>query len=167
MHTEEVTDITVRQGLGHYFAQHALAIKRNYWQIVQIAQTDTPGYFTAWVFTDDHNMQKVTVRVPRVIYVNTREPDVAGLRNGKPVERLLPRGRKAINLYEVRMLAATPQSAGYSTVTDIHTRQISMEETRYLRYSKQLADFLTHSQVEGVYETQVLAAQRIELSLLA
>lgn len=70
--------------------------------------------------------------VPRTIYVNTRVPNNAFSDNGRRVDRLLPRGRPCLNLYE-----------------------ITMEETDFQDNSKELASFLNHSEVEGVYETQV------------
>lgn len=120
-------------GLQSYFQQTTNAIKNNHWQIVQVVPEEgRPGDFKVWAFLDSGTLQSITVRVPRVFYLNTRTPNEVGAMQGRKVERSLPRGRKCEYLYE-----------------------IEMPEHEYQENSKELMSFLTHSEVEGVYETQV------------
>jgi DNA polymerase epsilon subunit 1 len=105
----------------------------SYWQIVQIVEDDAmPGYFRLWIFLDSSTLKQMLVKVPRTIYVNTRVPNLSASEHGRRVERILPRGRPCLNLYE-----------------------LTMDEYEFIDHSTSLSNFLNHTEVEGVYETQV------------
>jgi hypothetical protein len=107
-------------GLGGYFREKNMNMRRKYWQIVQvmspfhslhslsihsihspftlftlhslyslsihsihviepnqtnqIAEDPTPGLYRLWVFVDDHTLQPLLIKVPRVLFINTRKP---------------------------------------------------------------------------------------------
>ncbi len=130
-------------GLRNYLRAAGTAARTNYWQIVQISEeVNQPGIFNVWVFFDNNRLERLSVEVPRVIYVNTRTPNDAASANGRKVERLLPRGRPCLNLYE-----------------------LSMSEKEYRENQKELNLFLNHKEVEGVYETHVPLLFKILLEL--
>jgi len=120
-----------RDGLAGFVRKQAASIRMSYWQIVQLHEDDAqPGLFHVWVFLDSGALQRMSVHVPRVLYVNSRRelPD-----NGKRIQRLLPRGRPCLNLYE-----------------------ISMPESDYIAHEKEFHSSINNrSEIEGVYETQV------------
>eukprot|EP01138_Halocafeteria_seosinensis_P012585 gb/GECG01012859.1/.p1 GENE.gb/GECG01012859.1/~~gb/GECG01012859.1/.p1 ORF type:complete len:2361 (+),score=256.66 gb/GECG01012859.1/:1-7083(+) len=85
----------------------------NYWQIVEIRpQKSSPGEFTLWVFTGPNNLEKKTLIVPRLLYINytqNRDP-LAESVNKSDVARMkrtkyqLPHDRKYKYLYEFECL---------------------------------------------------------------
>ncbi len=88
-----------------------------------------------WVFLDDHTLQPILTKVPRVLYINTRKQNLFQFSISKCarlVERALPRGRNSLNLYEV-----------------------TLDEAAFVKQSKHLTTALTNPEVEGVYESKV------------
>lgn len=69
-------------------------------QVLQLAPSQRPGYFNAWVIADRY-MYKVPIKVPRVFYLNTRSPNKEEY-PGVLVNRLLPHQKPSFNLLEVR-----------------------------------------------------------------
>lgn len=120
-------------GLSAYVRLHADAVRNEEWQIVQVAETRRePGLFRVWALIGG-NLRSVMVRVPRVIYINSRtQGAVQGMGAAKIASRTLPRRRECLNLYEVKM-----------------------EEREFVANMKQLGQFLARPEIEGVYETQV------------
>jgi hypothetical protein len=118
-------------GLSGFLRKQTLAVRASYWQIVQMFEDDVvPGMFRVWVVLDSGMLKQMVVHVPRVIFVNARSeiPD-----NGRKIQRLLPRGRPCLNLYEV-----------------------SMSEGEYRANEKEFHSSLQNRhEIEGVYETQV------------
>lgn len=114
----------------------ALSVTQGYWQIIELYETgSTPGEFVVFAMTQRQQLQKLTITVPRYMYVNCRDrqaEDVALYMGGKRVTRDLPHGHKIAQcgLYEVKI-----------------------SERRFVRNEKSLASFLSSTSVEGVYET--------------
>ena len=69
------------------------------WQVVE---TNVAGLFRVWAVLEDGSMQKITLEVPRIFYVNTRfrhQDKAASLKSG--LARKLPFGKICYNLHEV------------------------------------------------------------------
>lgn len=69
------------------------------------------------------------------------------------MERRLPHGRQSLNLYKVllqgfHMMCFTPW-------------QLEMDEATYRAQSKGLQEFMTHPDVEGVYQRKVRRANQV------
>ena len=123
----------LKKGLGTFLKAQSQSITFGYWQIVSVAETRTPGDLKLFVLTSPTTMQTVTVRIPRVVYVNARS-ERADLDVGEVslVDKVLPRASPAHHLLE-----------------------LTLPEPDFKRRSKKLDTFLTASNVEGVYESQV------------
>ena len=69
------------------------------WHIVSIENSFEPGIMKLWAVTEGSQMFSIRLRIPRIIYVNSKvqksEENFRKL-NGK----ILPRNRKVYNLYE-------------------------------------------------------------------
>eukprot|EP00954_Amorphochlora_amoebiformis_P000425 33296-Amorphochlora_amoeboformis.AAC.1 len=119
--------------LGQFIEEHASALKTDYWQILQVVEnTKSPGSFLVWAIVGDQ-LQRMQVKVPRVIYINSRTEGILSDANAvKIANRTLPRRRQCFHLYKV-----------------------TMEERDFIDNMKQLGQFLSRSDIEGVYETQV------------
>ncbi|KAB7504214.1 DNA polymerase epsilon catalytic subunit A [Armadillidium nasatum] len=103
------------------------------WQIVQIAETSSPGQFRLWclVGQDLHALKLV---IPRVFYVNQRSPKEETESNGvwRKVNKILPRSHPSHYLYEY-----------------------SIPEEVFKEHSNELMADLSTPDIEGIYETQV------------
>ena len=105
------------------------------WQIIELQETDVPGEFTAWAMTNRTQLQKLTLVVPRILYVNYKEgasEEPALLLGGKKVTKHLPHERNCLNLYE-----------------------INVSEKKFVENEKAISLFLSDPSIEGVYESQV------------
>ncbi len=117
-------------GLLGYMKQGNLTVQERPWHVVSITEEDSqPGVFRIWAFLDPTLLQSIVVHVPRVVYVNMRTPRDS---LGRRVERLLPRGRPCLNLYEVKL-----------------------PESEWEEQSKDLINILHDVNVEGFYETHL------------
>ncbi|EDQ91191.1 uncharacterized protein MONBRDRAFT_15015, partial [Monosiga brevicollis MX1] len=125
--------------LSRYVAGKQEAAIVNHWQIIQIANTSTPGIFKLWCLVDG-GLHAMRLNVPRRFYVNMHEEDPT--KKHIKVSRQLPRSHPCKFLY-----------------------QFEMTETQYLRDQKRLASQLSHSDVEGVYELQMPLLWRALLEL--
>eukprot|EP00002_Diphylleia_rotans_P041170 TRINITY_DN9949_c0_g1_i1.p1 TRINITY_DN9949_c0_g1~~TRINITY_DN9949_c0_g1_i1.p1 ORF type:complete len:2242 (+),score=458.11 TRINITY_DN9949_c0_g1_i1:64-6789(+) len=99
------------------------------WEVIQIADSGTPGEFNMWVMSGDV-LTNVRLVVPRVFYVNSRveDPNSKGTRTSK----LLPRSRPCLNLYE-----------------------FSVSEGDFVEHAKDITSYINHPDVEGVYESKM------------
>ena len=121
--------ISIGRSLSGYIRQATRSVTSNHWQILQIRPAGHPGEFKCWVIINQ-NIHSVTVRVPRVFYVNSRVRDEDP--RGVPVAHKLPRGHPLAYLYE-----------------------FSMDEAVFKAHAKELSSYFSHPDVEGVYELQV------------
>ncbi len=92
-------------GVGSFFRQQAAAVTQGHWQILQLAQTHTPGLLHAWVLAGN-GMYCVPLRVPRILYINSETPpgDPAAAVLGTRTTRILPEGARALHVYKVSHL---------------------------------------------------------------
>jgi DNA polymerase epsilon subunit 1 len=107
---------------------------QSYWQVIQMAQTATPGLFKMWMLVDG-SLYSVPITVPRRFYINLAQPDVEadcgrGIR--KRVNLTLPHSHPTLNLYEV-----------------------DVSEQEMVAGSQEMQEQMSHPDVEGVYESKV------------
>ena len=128
----------LRGGMGSYMRANAdaLAMADYHWQVVEIRPISPPGTFRMFCMTGPSVMEKFDVIVPRTLYTNSRVP-MEIMRDSdsfqtRRVSRILPRSHRPMNLYE-----------------------INLSESRFKRNEKTLSNFLTHPDLEGVYELGV------------
>ena len=72
--------------------------------INQIAEDTVTGLYRFWVFIDDHTLQPIIIKIPRLFYINTRKENFFhfdAAKRARSVERVLPKGRPTLHLYEV------------------------------------------------------------------
>jgi DNA polymerase epsilon subunit 1 len=69
-----------------------------------VVETGQPGVFRAWALVGS-DLHQIKVVVPRVFYVNQRNPKPAGEVGGlwRKVSKTLPRSHQAMNLYEYKV----------------------------------------------------------------
>lgn len=127
-------------GLSGYLQDVSQSISRGYWQILEIRAAATPGEFHLWTMSSPGTLQSVYLVVPRILYVNMTVPDAKS--RGARVDRVLPRGRPSLHLY-----------------------QLQMPERRYVRNNKEFTRSLVDPTVEGVYETKTPLLLRALLAL--
>ena len=106
------------------------------WDIVQIRSTKIAGRFTLWLSVDS-NLFPVTLRIPRIFYLNLKGPPREGLfqtefYSYEKVVRNLPRDLHSTNLYKV----------------------VVREET-YQDIQEHFIDLTNDPNVDGVFEQQV------------
>ncbi|KAL1924531.1 uncharacterized protein VTP21DRAFT_4185 [Calcarisporiella thermophila] len=134
-------------GVTSFFRKQAESLYTKHWQIIHIAETDTPGELRAWVLLKRH-LHSIRLTVPRVFYVNSREerlPDCLQVNPAFRVERMvrtLPRSHPCMNLFKV-----------------------TMSEAVYQQEQKRLSSFFNHPSTGGVYESQVSLLDRALLRL--
>lgn len=93
-------------GMGSFYNDTARTLHSTMWQLLTLSET-APGEVSAWVLLGTGQaatMHRIPLNVPRVIYVNCREPcDFPGWAK---VSRSLPRGLQPLYMYEVSMSEA-------------------------------------------------------------
>ena len=57
-------------GVVDFVRNATLAATQGFWQIIELQETDSPGEFIVWAMTSSIQLQKLTIMIPRVIYVN-------------------------------------------------------------------------------------------------
>jgi len=87
-------------GLGHFMRNMDEVVLDSTWHIISIQpEFSNSGIMKVWVQTQNSNMFAVKVRVPRTIYINskneTKDPEFK-----KVTGKKLPRDRQVFNLYE-------------------------------------------------------------------
>ncbi|KAL2635827.1 hypothetical protein R1flu_007306 [Riccia fluitans] len=128
-----------KAGVDAMFRTQRAALTKSYWQLLQLAPTQSAGYFSAWVLVDGE-IFKVQIQVPRVFYLNTRAPP--GDDSGKRVNLTLPHMKPCFNLLEV-----------------------VCDESQFKDAKKFLSFLLADPDVEGVYETKISPLQQALLRL--
>jgi DNA polymerase epsilon subunit 1 len=105
------------------------------WEVLQVAETDTPGVFKMWTLIGQQ-LYSLTLNVPRIFYINSicanTKMTNSNAYNVSKVFRHLPRSHQSYNLYE-----------------------FSMTESVYRQNSKPLSSLFCHPDVVGVYELNV------------
>ncbi|KAJ3012895.1 DNA polymerase epsilon catalytic subunit [Thoreauomyces humboldtii] len=123
-------------GVQNFFRRQTQNILASAWEILQIAETDTPGDFKVWAMVEG-SLHAIKLSVPRTIFYNSRIPDPdehidrAGLSMIRRM-RTLPRSHPCLFLYEM-----------------------TMSESFYLENSALFTSMSNHQSIEGMYETQV------------
>eukprot|EP00698_Gefionella_okellyi_P023680 TRINITY_DN8155_c0_g1_i1.p1 TRINITY_DN8155_c0_g1~~TRINITY_DN8155_c0_g1_i1.p1 ORF type:complete len:2256 (+),score=530.17 TRINITY_DN8155_c0_g1_i1:623-6769(+) len=128
--------LVTSHGLRGYLKDVAETTKAKMWQIVQISSLPdaAPGLFRAWALIGTQ-LHAITVSIPRVFYINSRVPDDEDSAQSQfrtRVIKTLPRSHQCLNLYEY-----------------------SMDEQLFQENAKFVSKFMTHAEVEGVYEMNV------------
>ena len=118
-------------GVASYFRGQTRAVMEHHWQILEIRETLNPGLFHIFALTSPGTMQRIDLMIRRVIYINSRVEKEGGGDSMRLVKRYLPHGKRPMFVYEY-----------------------SMSESSYQRNSKELSNFLTHPDFEGIYETK-------------
>jgi len=119
---------------GYFRLQQRLdELYSNCWQIVQVVALEHPGKFALWIYVNGR-LRRVRMVVPRPFFVNVHrlESFPKLQRSGKLVAMKLPRNRPLLNLL-----------------------RIELKEHDFVEQAKQIGMFLTHPDIEGVYETNV------------
>ena len=132
----------IRQGVAAYFRGQTRALMEYYWQIIEVRETVMPGMFDIFALTGPTSMQKIRLKVPRILYINSRVEKDLPDDQGRLVKRYLPHGKKSHFVYE-----------------------IVMSEREYQRNSKVLSNFLTHPDFEGIYEKHTPLLLRVLVRL--
>jgi DNA polymerase epsilon subunit 1 len=138
----------LRGGMGSYMRANAdaLAMADYHWQVLEIRPISPAGTFRVFALTGPHMMEHFDVIVPRTLYTNSRVA-MEGMRDSdsfqtRKVARVLPRAHRQLHLYEIQLA-----------------------ESRFKRNEKKLSNFLTHPDLEGVYELGVPLLLRSVLEL--
>ena len=98
--------------------------------------------FDIFALTGPGSMQKIRLKVPRILYINSRVVKDLPEDQGRLVKRYLPHGKQPHYIYE-----------------------IVMSEREYQRNSKVLSNFLTHPDFEGIYEKHTPLLLRVLVRL--
>ncbi|KAK3853994.1 hypothetical protein Pcinc_039493 [Petrolisthes cinctipes] len=103
------------------------------WQIIQLAETNTPGQFKLWALVGN-DLHLIKLTVPRIFYVNQRTPKEEGIRDGvwRKANKTLPRSQPVFHLYEY-----------------------TVPEEVFREHSNELMADLSTPDIEGIYETQI------------
>ncbi|CAM9190271.1 unnamed protein product [Chrysoparadoxa australica] len=114
-------------GLEGYLKSARDAVLSGVWQVLEIRETATPGQMDVWAMTGPKDLQKISMQVPRVFYINSTAK--ASDRGQKRVMRTLPHKGISGNLTEV-----------------------TMPERKFRESEKSVASLLSDPDVEGIYE---------------
>lgn len=117
-------------GMTGFFNSIHHTLLFRHWDVVKIAETNTPGLFNIWAVVEDGSMQTIKLEVPRIFYVNKRPTFEQGAVKG--LNKKLPFGKVCYNLEEVQM-----------------------SEEHYQEHAQEIAAAHEDPTVEGLYETQV------------
>jgi DNA polymerase epsilon subunit 1 len=132
-------------GVSQFLQSAANSVAQNHWQIVEIREMDQPGQFQVWAMTGQGQLQAIPIEIPRIFHINCYKPlpaETLKSRNGRSVARELPRGKRPMHLYEIKL-----------------------SESQFMRNEKELASFIAHPDVHGVYELQMPLIQRALIAL--
>lgn len=88
------------QTLTDFYQKQSRSMMNSRWEIIQIAETDIPGEFRMWILADK-TLASIQLTVPRIFYVNCREPDEKGL--FLRASKILPRSHVAHHLYKFEL----------------------------------------------------------------
>ena len=59
------------QASARFFQMSTTSLSKSVWEIIQIAETETPGLFTIWALIDQSYLYPIKLNVPRTFYINT------------------------------------------------------------------------------------------------
>ncbi|XP_065643489.1 DNA polymerase epsilon catalytic subunit A isoform X2 [Hydra vulgaris] len=127
----DIRRVNPQAGLSNFFKKQTRSILECHWEIIQIAETDTPGIFNLFVMVNN-DLHSINVTVPRVFYVNSRKLKSGDGATWRKVNKILPRSQPSFFLYEY-----------------------SIPEVIYKDYSSELVADLSSPDFEGIYETHV------------
>ncbi|XP_070548417.1 DNA polymerase epsilon catalytic subunit A-like isoform X2 [Ptychodera flava] len=118
--------------LGNFLRKTARSLLDMPWQIVQLAESTTPGVYKVWALIGS-DLHAIKLNIPTIFYVNQRtaKESTEGA-FWKRVSRTLPRAAPVYNLYE------------YSIPADL-----------YRQHANDLNADLSAPDIAGVYESQV------------
>ncbi|KXS12658.1 putative POL2-DNA polymerase epsilon, calytic subunit A [Gonapodya prolifera JEL478] len=134
-------------GMTSFLRKQADSLVNHSWEVLQIAEGDTPGEFRIWALVN-RNLHSLKLHVPRVFYVNSKTPNTftqLSATSGVVIRqcvRTLPRSHKCHYLYEMQM-----------------TEQTFRDNT------EAISSFTSHPNIEGVYELNVPLMYRALISL--
>ncbi|EJD53603.1 DUF1744-domain-containing protein [Auricularia subglabra TFB-10046 SS5] len=115
------------------------------WDVVQIRPTRIPGRFALWLSTGS-DLVSITLRIPREFYINLKRAPSANFFDpgylSEQVARTLPRNRPSGSLWKV-----------------------TVPEEVYLGSETHFAELTNNTNVDGVYELEVLHVVRAILRL--
>jgi DNA polymerase epsilon subunit 1 len=126
-------------GFESLFQRQSITLLSKPWQIIQIAETNTPGKLKIWLL-DDNSMFSTYLLVPRRFYLNCYSTQHETV--GKKVASHLPRSRKRFYLYD-----------------------IELDEDKYQSSLKEIELQRVDPEVEGFYESQLPLEYRAVLDL--
>ena len=118
--------------LGGFLQKTKKTLMDTPWQIIQIAETGTPGMFKIWALVGP-DLHCIKLVVPRTFYVNQKTPKDGTTGNfWRKVQKTLPRSHPVLNLYEY-----------------------SVPESVFIEHQAQLMADLSTPDIEGIYELQM------------
>ncbi|XP_023213231.1 DNA polymerase epsilon catalytic subunit A-like isoform X2 [Centruroides sculpturatus] len=117
--------------IGGFLRKSQRSILETPWQIIQIAETAHPGEFRLWALIGSE-LHQIKLIVPRIFYVNYRNPKETENMLCRKVTRILPRSQPIYNLYE------------YCIPEDV-----------FQQHNNEIMAELSTLNIEGIYETQV------------
>ena len=112
---------------ARFFKQHSINIVTSNWEIIQVAEADSPGHYIIWALVENKDLYPVKLNVPRTFYINTASTELTG----KKASAELPRNKPKLNLFE-----------------------FNIDEAEYRKSSKYISSLFTAAEVEGVYESK-------------
>lgn len=122
---------TPTSGIRNLFISQEQYIMNSVWHILQIQGTEIKGIFNVWLFLENKQIFSIRLKIPRVIYINSKESQ-KNTNFFRLVKKKLPRERKNFNLYEIKV-----------------------EEDDFLKKYNNFDYFLTNPEIEGVYESKI------------
>jgi len=128
---KELLGTTPISGVRGFLFSNEQLLLNSVWHILQIQPTDRKGFFKLWFYTESKSITHVTLKIPRIIYINSKETQ-KGSEMFHMIKKKLPRERKNFNLYEMRL-----------------------DEDEFLRKYNTFDYFLTNPEIEGVYESKI------------
>lgn len=136
---------TTSAPLRGLFDNQAEMLVSSAWQVLQVRESDTPGYLRAFILISN-KLRAITIKAPRQVFLNLKDNDLPDVDiEGCAVEKVnhtLPNGHPSVHLFK-----------------------LVMSEEVYVRESQKLSKLFNHSSVEGVYETQIPLTIRVVLEL--
>ncbi|RMD43043.1 hypothetical protein DV735_g2091, partial [Chaetothyriales sp. CBS 134920] len=131
--------------IGSIFRNQAEMQLIKTWQVLQLRDGESPGQVKAFVLIDN-KIHTLTIKVPRVMYVNMRDEDLPNVEVSEceveKVNHTLPNGHPSVHLF-----------------------QLTMSEETYLREGESVSLLCNHPSVEGVYEQRLPPFTRAMLKL--
>ena len=129
---DRANTVGLNKGLTHFMRNMDEVILNSNWHIISIENTFEPGIMKLWALTENSNMFSIKLRIPRVIYINSKvqsqDKDFRKVNN-----KILPRNRRTYHLYEWE----------------------TSEEVYQDRFHSISYNYLLNNNIEGIYETKM------------